>query len=443
MKRIFRWISVITAMVVLFACFASTPAGALSFDCDVEQYSDSLLMVNLDTGMEVFAKEADTRRYPSSLTKIMTYIVAAEHFDDFDTKIPIKQTCIDSVLEQGMSCTGVDWYVGDSLTVENLLYALMLPTGDDAAMVLADYIGDGNIQTFVDKMNAKAEELECSDTHFTNPFGSHDENHYTTARDLYKITKQAMGLPLFSKICNTNTYYAKEKDEVPFITSNMLIDPARGGDYYYVYATGVKNGTSQQAGRCLVSNAVYDGYSYMCIALHAPYDASKEENEQYCMIEAADMFRWAFLNLSFVTPVTKDTPICEQKVDHAWDTKSILLVPQTDCNVILPQGYSEGDIRITPDSTDPVSAPIKKGDIITTATVYYKNEPFTQINLVSNDDVNVSPILYTTDAIRGVLTSPWFLMAVGLVVILFIIYVSVSSSYAKKRKRENKKNRIK
>lgn len=443
MKRIFRWISVITAMVVLFACFGSTPAGALSFDCDVEQYSDSLLMVNLDTGMEVFAKEADTRRYPSSLTKIMTYIVAAEHFDDFDTKIPIKQTCIDSVLDQGMSCTGVDWYVGDSLTVENLLYALMLPTGDDAAMVLADYIGDGNIQTFVDKMNAKAEELECSDTHFTNPFGTHDENHYTTARDLYKITKQAMGLPLFSKICNTNTYYAKEKDEVPFITSNMLIDPARGGDYYYVYATGVKNGTSQQAGRCLVSNAVYDGYSYMCIALHAPYDESKEENEQYCMIEAADMFRWAFLNLSFVTPVTKDTPICEQKVDHAWDTKSILLVPQTDCNVILPQGYSEGDIRITPDSTDPVSAPIKKGDIITTATVYYKNEPFTQINLVSNDDVNVSPILYTTDAIRGVLTSPWFLMAVGLVVILFIIYVSVSSSYAKKRKRENKKNRIK
>ena len=443
MKRTFRWISVITAMVVLFACFGSTPAGALSFDCDVEQYSDSLLMVNLDTGMEVFAKEADTRRYPSSLTKIMTYIVAAEYFDDFDTKIPIKQTCIDSVLDQGMSCTGVDWYVGDTLTVENLLYALILPTGDDAAMVLADYIGDGNIQTFVDKMNAKAEELECSDTHFTNPFGTHDENHYTTARDLYKITKQAMGLPLFSKICNTNTYYAKEKDEVPFITSNMLIDPARGGDYYYVYATGVKNGTSQQAGRCLVSNAVYDGYSYMCIALHAPYDESKEENEQYCMIEAADMFRWAFLNLSFVTPVTKDTPICEQKVDHAWDTKSILLVPQTDCNVILPQGYSEGDIRITPDSTDPVSATIEKGDIITTATVYYKNEPFTQINLVSNDDVNVSPILYTTDAIRGVLTSPWFLMAVGLVVILFIIYVSVSSSYAKKRKRENKKNRIK
>lgn len=438
MKRTFRWISLVIVLAVLFACGCCAPAGAVSFDCDVEQYSDSLLMVNLDTGMEVYSKDADAKRYPSSLTKIMDFVIAADSFDDFQTGIPIKQSCIDSVLDQGMSCSGVDWYVGDSLTVENLLYALMLPVGDDAAMVLADYIGEGNIQTFVDKMNTKAEELGCSDTHFTNPFGTDDENHYTTAHDLYLITKEAMGMPLFSKICNTDTYYAKDDDDVPFITSNWLIDPARGGDYYYVYATGIKNATSSQAGRCLVSTAVYDGYSYMCIALHAPYDESEEENEQYCMIEAADMFRWAFLNLSFATPVTKDTPICEQKVDHAWDTKSILLVPESDCNVILPQGYSEGDIKITPDSTDPVSAPISKGDIITTATVYYKDEPFTQINLVSNDDVGVSPILYTTDAIRGVLTSPWFLMAVGLVVILFIIYVSVSSSYSKKRKRDKK-----
>lgn len=177
MKRTFRCFSVMIALLFLFVICSSVPAGALSFDCDVEQYSDSILMVNLDTGMEVFSKEADTRRYPSALTKIMTYVIAAEYFDDFDTKITIKQSCIDSVLDQGLSCSGVDWYIGDSLTVENLLYALMLPAGDDAAMVLADHIGEGNIQSFVDKMNAKAGELGCSDTHFTNPFGTHDENH--------------------------------------------------------------------------------------------------------------------------------------------------------------------------------------------------------------------------------------------------------------------------
>lgn len=442
MRRIIRFFAVVLALLTVSAVFC-IPASALNFDCDVEHFSDSLLMINLDTDMEVYAKDADTRRYPASLTKVMSYIVAAEHYEDLDAKITIKQSCIDYVINNGMYCSGVDWYVGDSLTVTDLLYAMMVPIGHDAAMVLADDIGQGNLQVFVDKMNEKAQELGCQDTHFTNPFGTHDKEHYTTARDLYLITKYAMGLPLFSKIVNTSTYYvsADKNEENPFITTNWMVDPGRGGDYYYMYATGVKNGTTVEAGRCLIATAVYDGYAYICICLHAPYDEKKDENEQYCMIEAANMFRWAFLGLSFVTPVTKDTPVCEQAVDHAWDTKSILLTPENDLNVILPNDYSDADVKIIPDNTDPVSAPINKGDIVTTATVTYKGEPFTKINLVSESDVGVSPILYTTDAIRGVLTSPWFLLAVGLVVVLFIIFVTVSSSYSKKRRGKQRKGK--
>ena len=441
MKNVLRFLGILTAAAIVIGCLTLAPASALSFDCDVEQYSDSMYMVNLDTGMEVFTKEPDAKRYPAALTKIMTYIIAVEHFDDLNTSIPIKQSCIDYVLDNGMQTSGVDWYVGSSLTVTDLLYAMMLPIGHDAAMVLADNICDGDITAFVKLMNDKAAELGCSGTNFTNPFGTHSDDHYTTARDLYTMTKYAMGLPLFSKICGTTTYYVDEDDDYPFITTNWLIDGSRGGDYYYVYATGIKNGTTQQAGRCLVATAVYEGYSYMCVCLHAPYDEKEEENEQYCMIEAANMFRWAFLNLAFLTPVTKDTPVCEQKVDHAWDTKSILLFPEKDLNIILPDDYSDGDVRITPDNTDPVSAPIAKGDIITTATVYYKGQEFTQINLISNDDVGVSPIMYTTNTVRGILTSPWFLLAVALVVILFIVYVTVSSSYSKKKKKDRHSDR--
>ena len=440
MKNVLRFLGILLTAATLIGCIACAPASALSFDCDVEQYSDSLYMVNLDTGMEVFAKEPDAKRYPAALTKIMTYIVAVEHFDDLNTGIKIKQSCIDYVLDHGMSTSGVDWYVGETLTVTDLLYAMMLPVGSDAAMVLADNIGEGDLKAFVKLMNDKAAELGCSGTHFTNPFGIHSTDHYTTARDMYTMTKHAMGLPLFSKICGTTTYYVDEDDDYPFITTNWLIDGSRGGEYYYVYATGVKNATSQEAGRCLVATAVCEGYSYICVCMHAPYDESKEENEQYCMIEAANMFRWAFLNLSFLTPVTKDTPVCEQKVDHAWDTKSILLLPEKDLNIILPYDYSDGDVRITPDNTDPVSAPIKKGDIITTATVYYKGQEFSKINLIADQDVGVSPILYVTDAVKGVLTSPWFLLAVAVVVILFVVYVSVSSSYSKKKKRDRNKH---
>ena len=429
-----RFICILISLIVVICGFGTISAGAISFDCDVKTYSDSILMVNLDSEMVVFEKDADSKRYPASLTKVMTYIVAAEYFDDYDnTRIEIKQSIITSLETNGINCSGLEWHVGQSLTVTDLLYALMVPVGHDSATVLADYISQESGVDFVQMMNDKAEELGCKGTHFENPTGVHHAEHYTTARDLYIITRYAMGLPLFSKICSTSTYYL-EGDEYPITTTNYMIDSGRGGEYFYTYATGVKNGTTDEAGRCLISTAVYDGYAYMTICLHAPYDYEKDDTEQYCMIESANLYRWAFLNLEFVTQVTKDTPICEQKVEHAWDTDSILLVPETDLNVILPYDYNEADVIITPDTSEPVSAPISKGDIITTATVYYKGDSVTQINLVSQEDVRVSLILYVSELLKSILTSIWFLIAVLLVVILFVIYVAVSTSYSKKKR---------
>lgn len=438
MKRIF---SIFIAILIFTLGCVST--SAVSFDCDVKTYSDSILMVNLDSDMVVFEKDADTKRYPASLTKIMTYIIAAEYFDDYDnTKIEIKQSVITNLQANGIACSGLEWHVGDKLTVTDLLYALMVPVGHDAATVLADYISKESGTDFVAMMNDKAKELSCQGTHFTNVTGVHDPQHYTTARDMYLITKYAMGLPMFSKICSTSTYYL-EGDDYPIVTTNYMIDPGRGGDYFYTYATGIKNGTTDEAGRCLVSTAMYDGYAYMIVCLHAPYNYEKDVVEQYAMIESANLYRWAFLNLEFVTQVTKDTPVCEQKVEHAWDCDSILLVPQTDLNIILPYDYNEADVTVTPDSTAPVSAPISKGDIITTATVYYKGDEVTKINLIAQQDVKVSLILYISEMIKGVLTSVWFLLSVLLVVVLFVVYVAVSTSYQKKKQAQNNRRKFK
>lgn len=430
----------IALLIVIISCVGTS---AISFDCDVKTYSDSILMVNLDSEMVVYEKDADSKRYPASLTKIMTYIIAAEYFDDYDdTRIEIKQSIITDLQANGIACSGLEWHVGDKMTVTDLLYALMVPVGHDAATVLADYITKESGTDFVTMMNDKAKELSCEGTHFTNATGVHDPDHYTTARDMYIITKYAMGLPMFSKICATSTYYL-EGDDYPLTTTNYMIDVGRGGDYYYTYATGVKNGTTDEAGRCLVSTAVYDGYAYMIVCLHAPYDYEKDVVEQYPMIESANLYRWAFLNLEFVTQATKDTPICEQKVEHAWDSDSILLVPETDLNIVLPYDYNEADVTIIPDSTDPVSAPISKGDVITTATVYYKGEAFTKINLIAQEDVKVSLILYVSEMIKSVLTSVWFLLSVLIVVVLFVVYVAVSTSYSKKKQAQNSKRKFK
>lgn len=429
-----RFISIFICLICVLSTICTVPASAVTFECDVETFSDSILMVNLDSDMVVFEKSADTKRYPASLTKIMSYIVVAEYFDDYDnTRIEVKRSIINSLQSKGISTSGLEGHVSKTLSVTDLLYAMMVPVGHDAATVLADHISNESGAKFVDMMNNKAKELGLKNTHFTNPTGVHDPEHYTTARDMYTMTRYAMGLPMFSKICSTSSYYL-EGDEYPLITTNYMVDQGRGGEYFYTYATGVKNGTTDQAGRCLVSTAVYNGYAYMIVCLHAPYNYENDVTEQYCMIESANLYRWAFLNLDFVTQATKSTPICEQKVANAWDTDSVLLVPQTDLNIILPNDYKESDVTIVPDNTNVVSAPIEQGQVITTATVYYKGQVVTTINLVSQDSVSVSFIMYISDLFKSILTSVWFLLAVLIVVVLFVVFVTVSSSYNKKKK---------
>lgn len=436
MKKI---ISIFIILLILVStCTIST--GALSFECDKETYSDSILMVNLDSDMVVFEKDADTKRYPASLTKIMTFIIVSEYFDDYEnTKIEVKNSIITNMQANGIVISSLDRHVGKSLSVSDLLYAMMLPMGHDAAIVLSDYIETQSGSDFVTLMNNKAQELGLSNTHFSNPTGVHAADHYTTARDMYIMTKYAMGLPLFSKICSTSTHYL-EGDDVPLVTTNNMIDSGRGGEYFYTYATGVKNGgVTDQAGRCLVSTAMYDGYAYMIVCMHSPSQNEYGEDVLYPMIESAELYRWAFLNLSFVTQATKSTPICEQQVENSWDTKSILLVPESDLNIILPNHYTDADINIVPDSTAPVSAPIEKGQVITTATVYYKGQQVTKINLVSQDSVKASFIIYASELVKTILTSIWFLISVLVVIVLFVVFVTVSTSYNKTKKVRSKR----
>lgn len=427
--------------IVAMSSVVST--SAISYSNDVKTVSDSILLVNMDSGQEVFSKDADSKRYPASTTKIMSYIIAVEHIDDLEgTKIPIKQTVLDELEGTGSSLANVEHFVGKSMSAIDLLYSMMVPSGNDAAMVLADYVGNGNIQNFVDMMNQKAQELGCKNTHFQNPDGLHNENHYTTARDLYKITKYALTLPKFAEISNTTTYYC-EGDDTPLITTNYLIDPNRGGDYYYMYAKGIKTGTTDQAGRCLVTTASADGYSYLAVLLHAPYEEGKSE-EYGTMTDAADLFRWALTSLELSTVATASTPVCEEKVNLAWGKDSVLLVPESNLSAIVPKEMKNNNITIETDVPESVDAPLKTDTVVGKATIYYTPDNSTEkqvvatVNLVPSESVDRSGFLYVLNVISTVMQSYWFIVVICIIVIILIIYF-ISSKINRKRSKKNGK----
>lgn len=431
------------ALIITIICISTFGANALGYVSDVETTSSAIYMVNMDTNTVVFDKAAEEKRYPASLTKIMTYIVTAEEITNTDgTVIEIKQSVLDEIAGTGSSVAGLYDHVGEKFSVTDLLYCLMVSSGNDAAVVLADYIGDGDQQKFVDKMNAKAKQLGMNDTHFVNPHGLHDEDHYTTAADVYKMTAYAVTLPNFTQITNTVNYTlvqgdADEEDEILSTTNKMINENT---EYYYQYAKGIKTGTTDEAGHCLASTAVKDGYAYMCIVLGAPcYDDNGEEIENGAMKDSKALYEWAFNNLELKSIVGENDPVCEVNVNYAWDKNTVLLTPEYSYSAILPNDIDAKDIEISTNVPESIDTPIKEGQVVGTATISYNGEELTKVNLVADNAIEKSDLKYTMAIAQNVITSVWFLVAVGIIILLFIGYVVLVAVVNKKDKERKQK----
>lgn len=437
--------AVLSALIVVCTVFSATfiPAEAANYKNKVKVASKSALLINLDTGQTVYEKAADKKRYPASTTKIMTYIIVAEHVNNFKrTEVLIKQSVLDKLNGTGSSLANVGAHVGKKMSVLDLLYSMMVPSGNDAAMVLADFVGGGSIDKFVSMMNKKAKELGCKNTHFANPDGLHDPQHYTTAYDLAKMTQYALTLPEFSKITNTTTY-SIDGDSYPLVTTNYLIDANRGGNYYYQYAKGIKTGTTDEAGHCLVTIGSADGYSYLGVFLKSPYNSDPTKDVYGTMIDAKELFRWSLTQLELKQVASSETPMREEKLNLAWGKNSVQLVPEKNINAIVPKTFKESDISVETNVPESIDAPVKKGDIVGKAIVYYKGSEvksktkLAEVNLVSSETVERSGILYIISVIQNVVTSRWFLAVVAIIVVLLIAYIIISSIL----KRRNRKRR--
>ena len=428
---------------LLILCTALPPAAAQAavFHIDFPTYSEAIELVNLDTGTPVYEKNPNERREPASVTKVMTYIIVSEHIKDLQgTKITVQRKILDELSGTGSSMSGI--HVGDVVTAFQLMNCMMVPSGNDAALTLADYIGGGDEQKFVDMMNAKAKALGCTNTHFTNPHGLHDDNHYTTAADLVKITRYAMTLPYFMEICSQLGYSYKPiggphagQTTTLTTTNRMLI--SSDSKYYYCYAKGIKTGHTDESGYCLVSTASAEGYSYLCVALGSPsVDKSGKSIDTHGeMLDSASLYRWALTKLELKKIVGPGDTLGEISLNYAWKKDTLRLQPEKSYSAILPKDVSASSVIVTKNIPKSINAPVKKGQVVGTATLSYANEKLATINLVASESAERSELLHTTDVAKSIFTSKWFLVIAGIVILLIIIYIILAIIYNRKRKR--------
>lgn len=428
-------------IIILLFSLLTLPASAYQLS-GFEVSAEGALVASLDTGDILYSKNADKKLYPASLTKIMTALVLLENTPDIDSEIiTVSESAIRSLDGTDSSVGGL--MIGEKLTARQALYFLLMSSANECANAIAEHYGNGEISNFVSMMNQKAEDLGLGGTHYANAHGLHDLEHYTTVSDVYKITIEALKYDVFEEVVSTRRYQmpaTNMQGARTLVTTNFLQDPNNGLGYshYYQYASGVKTGYTDEAGRCLVSTASKNGYNYICVLMKS---AVYNENGARIRLEFHDsqkLYNWAFDNFEYKTVVEADAPVDEAPLELCWEHDYVPLALEGGLSAILPKDADNSTVQIkTAPFKESYDAPIEKGEVLGTADIYYAGELLGTVNLVAADSRQQNVVLVVWRYITDALTSTAFkivLLVIALVIIGFILTVIIMNRKRKKRR---------
>ena len=361
-------IALIALCSMISAAFAVTPDD---YDSDRPEllendhlYAESAFLVDMDTGEILLSKNSRVRMYPASTTKIMTLILALESGIPLDQVVTMPKETDD--VPKGSSVIGIQ--SGDQMTWSDLLYGFMLKSGNDGSNAIA-VLTAGSIDAFVQRMNQKAAELGCEGTQYTNAHGYQDENHYTTAQDLARISFYAMQNETFRQIVAapnkaiTITRGGKSKTG-DAVNRNSLVIPE--SKYYYPGATGIKTGHHNQAGWCVVASATRSDVNLMAVVM----DCSTEEKK---WSDAKKLFNYGFTQYAQYSMSEllnqMQTEICTVKLENVAEDD-----PNGDSMLLKYGSITGGDVQRMIQRNSEKAMQLAQEDIRKTLNVQWKRE---------------------------------------------------------------------
>lgn len=323
------------------------------------------LLVDADTGYVLFERGADEQRTPASITKILTALVVLENAD-LDDVVTVEEGDLEHVTPEG---TTAGLRAGDALTVRDLLACLLIPSGNDAAYVLARAVG-GDWQTFVGMMNDRAAELGCASTHFSDPCGLAEENHHTTARDLVTIFEAAMEYPEFCEISSSRTWDIPATGENPARTlenTNFLLDPESPAYMGDAIVAG-KTGFTYDAGKCLIVGARRDGMNLVGVVMGAS-DEVDEANVTVNFYDMKALLEWGFGAWETGEVVSEGDVVASAEVTLSTDGDAVDVLSADAVFATVPRGTTISDLTVDASWDEPFQAPLERGERLGEATL--------------------------------------------------------------------------
>lgn len=447
-KRFFALLAAaVTGLAVAVQCIVPHQAAALTFTPNTAIQSEAAVLYNMDVDSIVYEKNADMKEMPAALAQIMTAVVVLENCTNISGDTVTATTEMFSQFveyEYQSDLRYAEINAGDTLTVEDLLYAMMLTSSCEASIMLATHFGEGTESNFVEKMNAKAEELGMSNTRFTNATGLYSARQVSTARDLMLLLKYAMTVPRFEAISCAQSYTpsgaasAGKTDKWSWKHSNTM--SVSGTDYYCNGVRGIKTGNLQESGRCIACKASRDGNNYLLVCLKAPINDANGKSHFYHLEDAKNIINWAFMHLSYQTVVTDNQEMLELKVANADGDDYVILKPRSSYSCIWCDTADISSIQKikTPDS-EVVKAPVKAGDKLGTLTLKLSGETLAEIDLIASSSIERSFWKYNLAEIPGFFKSKYLRRSWIIALILSLIYIGICIFAAVRFRMERKK----
>ena len=406
--------------LVLMLNLLVLPAAAIE---EPELQCTHAILVDANYGEVLYDKKADEKAYPASITKVMTALLVLEAIDSGkltkDQQITAGPTTLQD-MSGNYSTANLE--PGDVLTVEQLLYCLLLPSANEAGNILAVAV-DGSIEAFVEHMNTRAKELGCKGTHFVNPHGLHDPDHYTTAYDISLYMTEALKHELFRTIIHTATYVlpaTAHQGEQTFYNTNALISNFHYSGYVYDKCIGGKTGTTDEAGKCLVAAAESGDTLLISVILGSGVVDPNGAKRQGQFTESTKLLKWGFDNFRRVTISQGNDPVDKVAVTLSRQADEVMVKPEGEVVRTLPKDLDPSLIETTIHlNSDTVEAPVEEGQVLGTMTLSYEGTDYGSLDLVAVTSVERSELLYKKAQVMAFFQN--FGVRVAAVIILILV----------------------
>ena len=434
--------------IISAVCLGKVDVKAADYWPDApETLSPSVILMEESTGTILYEKNSDEAHYPASITKIMTTLLALEN-GNLSDMVTFSDDAINNTEGSGIARD-----YGEQMTLEQCLYGVMLESANECAYAVAEHVG-GTVENFVDMMNAKAKELGCTNTHFANPHGLQDENHYTTAHDMALIAQAAYQNETFRIIIGTKMYTIpptnKHAEETVLRNHHDMLCTYHNANrkYLYPYCVGGKTGYTATANSTLVTYAEKDGMTLICVVMN-----TQSPNQ---FIDTVNLFDYAFDNFQVLNVSENDTDYsAETTVDNGnlnniapfveLDKDAVIVLPKTAefSDTSSSVEYNDSDPEIAGSITYTYAGRnVGKADIKTTGVVVegyaFDNESTEEEEQEVVSTVQVRPIVVVLLIVAVILLG----------VLLFFLkrfydnYYIIKHNRAVRRDRKDQKRRI-